>query len=47
MSAVALPPQASPAEHFAPMLARDLDDVLRIEDCVYPFPWTRGNFWMH
>lgn len=44
MSAVAQPPYASAAEHFEPMLARDLDEVLQIEDRVYPFPWTRGNF---
>jgi [ribosomal protein S18]-alanine N-acetyltransferase len=22
----------------------DLDDVMAIENVVYPFPWTRGNF---
>ena len=27
-----------------PMNGRDLDDVLRIEEDVYPYPWTRGNF---
>jgi len=44
MSAVVRPTPASAAEHFAPMLLGDLDDVLRIENAVYPFPWTRGNF---
>ena len=26
------------------MTAADLDVVLRIEDAIYPHPWTRGNF---
>lgn len=30
--------------HFAPMRADDLSEVLAIENDVYPFPWTRGNF---
>lgn len=30
--------------HFAPMRADDLTEVLAIENDVYPFPWTRGNF---
>jgi ribosomal-protein-alanine N-acetyltransferase len=29
---------------FAPMGLEDLDEVLRIEYGIYPFPWTRGNF---
>jgi ribosomal-protein-alanine N-acetyltransferase len=29
---------------FQRMQADDLSDVLAIEDDVYPFPWTRGNF---
>jgi ribosomal-protein-alanine N-acetyltransferase len=29
---------------FAPMDLDDLDEVLRIEYGIYPFPWTRGNF---
>ncbi|MDB5823341.1 MAG: rimI1 [Herminiimonas sp.] len=29
---------------FAPMDLDDLDEVLRIEYAIYPFPWTRGNF---
>lgn len=32
------------ADHFAPMLPKDIDAVLTIENAVYPFPWTRGNF---
>ena len=27
-----------------PMTVAALDDVLPLEDAVYPFPWTRGNF---
>lgn len=26
------------------MQVADLDEVLKIEYAVYPFPWTRGNF---
>jgi ribosomal-protein-alanine N-acetyltransferase len=29
---------------FSPMGLADLDEVLRIEYAIYPFPWTRGNF---
>ncbi|MEO8408206.1 MAG: ribosomal protein S18-alanine N-acetyltransferase [Oxalobacteraceae bacterium] len=29
---------------FAPMQAKDLDAVAAIENTVYPYPWTRGNF---
>ena len=29
---------------FAPMQAKDLDAVAAIENAVYPYPWTRGNF---
>jgi len=31
-------------ERFVPMTAADLDDVLSVENEVYPFPWTRANF---
>jgi ribosomal-protein-alanine N-acetyltransferase len=31
-------------ERFVPMAAADLDDVLSVENEVYPFPWTRANF---
>ena len=27
-----------------PMNLADLDEVVRIETAIYPFPWTRGNF---
>lgn len=29
---------------FAPMRADDLFEVQAIENDVYPYPWTRGNF---
>jgi ribosomal-protein-alanine N-acetyltransferase len=32
------------ADHFAPMQPQDIDAVMAIENAVYPFPWTRGNF---
>src|SRR5262249_59323260 len=31
-------------ERFEPMLASDLDAVAQVENDIYPFPWTRGNF---
>ena len=34
----------SPHVEMLPMQTGDLDDVLAIENAVYPFPWTRGNF---
>ncbi len=40
MSAVRLPDEPQ----FRPLVAADLDQVMRIEADVYPFPWTRGNF---
>lgn len=30
--------------YFARMTVGDLDEVLSIENDVYPHPWTRGNF---
>jgi ribosomal-protein-alanine N-acetyltransferase len=27
-----------------PMAPEDLDEVMRIEQAIYPFPWSRGNF---
>jgi ribosomal-protein-alanine N-acetyltransferase len=40
MSAVLQPDEA----RFEPLSAERLDAVLRIEQAVYPHPWTRGNF---
>ena len=34
----------APAVRMVPLDHRDLDEVLAIENGVYPFPWTRGNF---
>lgn len=39
MSAVLLP-----QFEFLPMAASDIDAVLEIENDIYPFPWTAGNF---
>lgn len=47
MSAVYRVAAESPALsslHFAPMQVSDLPEVLAIENDVYPYPWTRGNF---
>lgn len=27
-----------------PMSLEDLDEVVRVEQAIYPFPWSRGNF---
>ncbi|MEP6607880.1 MAG: ribosomal protein S18-alanine N-acetyltransferase [Burkholderiaceae bacterium] len=32
------------ADRYAPMSDSDLGEVVAIEDEIYPFPWTRGNF---
>ncbi|HEY1043861.1 MAG TPA: ribosomal protein S18-alanine N-acetyltransferase [Telluria sp.] len=29
---------------FAPMRSEDLDEVVALEQSVYPYPWTRPNF---
>jgi ribosomal-protein-alanine N-acetyltransferase len=33
-----------PALAYRPMATDDLDSVLAIEQRIYPFPWSRGNF---
>jgi ribosomal-protein-alanine N-acetyltransferase len=33
-----------PRLEYRPMRADDLDAIMEIENAVYPFPWTRGNF---
>jgi ribosomal-protein-alanine N-acetyltransferase len=41
----ALPNVPDDAElRSAPMTLADLDAVVALEQAVYPFPWTRGNF---
>lgn len=34
----------APAPQREPMTVADLDAVLAIENAIYEFPWTRGNF---
>lgn len=29
---------------YAPMVVGDVDEVLALENSVYPHPWSRGNF---
>lgn len=29
---------------YAPMVTGDVDEVVALEQSVYPHPWTRGNF---
>lgn len=33
-----------PGVEMLPMQAGDLDEVVAVENTVYPFPWSRGNF---
>ncbi len=40
MSAVIRPAE----DRFAPMRADEIDEIVTIENDLYPFPWTRGNF---
>ena len=30
--------------NYRRMIARDLDALMAIENEIYPYPWTRGNF---
>ena len=30
--------------NYEPMQASDIDEVLALEQTVYPYPWSRGNF---
>ena len=30
--------------NYEPMSERDIEEVLELEECVYPHPWSRGNF---
>jgi ribosomal-protein-alanine N-acetyltransferase len=34
----------APRIEMLPMNANDLDEIVAIENVVYPFPWSRGNF---
>ena len=40
MNAVVRPAE----ERFEPMLASDLESIAAVENEIYAFPWTRGNF---
>jgi ribosomal-protein-alanine N-acetyltransferase len=44
MSAVLRWDDESNRGRYAPMVDRDLDQIVAIEADIYPFPWTRGNF---
>lgn len=44
MSSLAKLPRYAGALQFARMQATDIEDVMRVENDAYPFPWTRGNF---
>jgi len=49
MSSVPSPISFGPSQpalrlYFHRMRPADLDEVLKIENDLYPFPWTRGNF---
>ena len=44
MSSVLKTPRYAGKLDFAPMNVRDIEEVVRIENDAYPFPWTRGNF---
>ncbi|EGF33240.1 Ribosomal-protein-S18p-alanine acetyltransferase [Oxalobacteraceae bacterium IMCC9480] len=37
-------PYQDPSLQFRRMTGQDLDEVVAIEDVVYPHPWSRGNF---
>lgn len=39
-----LEPASSHGLYFYRMQMADIDDVVKIENDIYPFPWTRGNF---
>jgi len=44
MSSVPRPVAYAAPLHFSAMRVGDVDEVTRIENDAYPFPWTRGNF---
>ncbi|WP_313952014.1 ribosomal protein S18-alanine N-acetyltransferase [Accumulibacter sp.] len=33
-----------PRIEMLPLGHRDIDEMLEVEQAIYPFPWTRGNF---
>ncbi len=44
MSSVLRPLGYAAPLQFAAMRVSDVDEVTRVENDAYPFPWTRGNF---
>lgn len=44
MNSLARLPRYGAALSMARMQAADIEDVVRVEQDAYPFPWTRGNF---
>lgn len=34
----------APKVELLPLGHCDIDEMLAIENCIYPFPWSRGNF---
>jgi ribosomal-protein-alanine N-acetyltransferase len=34
----------APQIEMLPMNGSDLDEIMAIENAIYPFPWSRGNF---
>jgi len=32
------------ADRYSPMTPADLDEIVRVEAQIYPYPWTLGNF---
>jgi ribosomal-protein-alanine N-acetyltransferase len=32
------------ADRYLPMTSADLDEIVRVEAQIYPYPWTLGNF---
>lgn len=44
MSSVLQPVRYRGALTFSVMRVQDVEEVVRVENDAYPFPWTRGNF---
>lgn len=44
MSSMPKPLRYAGRLNFLPMKVQDVEEVARIENDAYPFPWSRGNF---
>ena len=44
MSSVLKPVRYAGSLAFSAMRVQDVEEVVRVENNAYPFPWTRGNF---